>query len=129
MADQFVQANHPVDQIVSSPANRALTTALYFARALNIPASEVQHQEKIYHASVDDLLHVIQGLDDEHSAVMLFGHNPGFTYIVEKLTGEWLSMPTCAIAAIDVHVDTWEAAAALTGTLVFHDYPKKHLQS
>lgn len=126
MAKVFAEKNPGIDLIVSSPANRALTTAEYFAEALGIAKEQIIVDERIYHASTDQLLQVINCIDDRYNNVILFGHNPGFTYIAEKISGDWLTMATCAIAGIDLHVDSWSAVSMNTGTLFLHDYPKNH---
>ncbi|NNE54487.1 MAG: histidine phosphatase family protein [Flavobacteriales bacterium] len=126
MAEVFAQ-DHRVDQIISSPANRALSTAIEFAKALSIPLSDIKQDKTIYHASIVDLMKVVQSIDDQLDSVIMFGHNPGFSYIVDHLTGDGISMATCAIVGIDLHIDSWKAADRLTGSVVHYDYPKKHV--
>ena len=128
MAQVFADRNPGIDLIISSPANRAITTAEFFADALGIAKADIQLDERIYHASTDQLLQVINDIDDKYSNVILFGHNPGFTYIVEKISGDWLTMATCAIAGIGLHVDSWSAVSMNTGSLFHHDYPKNHVR-
>ena len=48
MAGLFKERGEPVDLIVSSPANRALTTAKAFASALHLPADRFKQDRNIY---------------------------------------------------------------------------------
>lgn len=129
MAQIFAEKSGGVDLILSSPANRALSTAHSFARALGLAPSEVKTDAGIYHASTQTLLEIIVKFDDAYDKVIMFGHNPGFTYLVQYLSGEYVNMPTCAIARIDFNLDTWKAVSADTGSLVAFDYPKNHNKS
>ena len=127
MAERFTKEGHQAQLIVSSPANRAITTARFFAESLNIPESQIVQDERIYHAHTPQLMEVVQELPDGVDHVIIFGHNPGFSYLVDHLTGLSTELVTCAIAGVDLHVDSWQAVDAGTGTLVHFDYPKKHL--
>jgi phosphohistidine phosphatase len=94
------------DLIISSSAARALATAESVALACGYE-SEIQHTRHLYHAWPDayiDLLHEVQ---DEHQRVMVVGHNPGIEEFVEELTGEWVRMPTAALAQVALNVDNW----------------------
>lgn len=126
MAQLFFEKSGGVDLILSSPANRALTTATFFAKAIGFPSSEVKTEAGIYLASTQVLLRIVTELDDAYDKVILFGHNPGFTYLVQYLTGEYVNMPTCAIARVDFQQDTWQAVSADSGSLIAFDYPKNH---
>ncbi len=50
---------------------------------------------------------------------MVVGHNPGIEELVEELTGEWVRMPTSALAQIDLAIDNWsDLELEETGKLV-----------
>ena len=129
MAQVFADNSAEVDLIVSSPAERALVTARFFADSLDIPHDSILIDKRIYEASTKDLMAVINELDDQYNKVILFGHNPGFAYLVQFLTGEFVNMATCAIAGVNLHVDTWKAVSTDTGSLFVYDYPKNHFSS
>lgn len=126
MAKIFVEKSDGVDLIVSSPANRAVTTARFFAEAIGFSANDIKTDQAIYLASTQDLLAVLNRIDSRHDKVIIFGHNPGFTYLVQYLTGEYVNMPTCAIARVDFEADSWQEIEADSGSLIAFDYPKNH---
>lgn len=127
MSKIFAKRKEPVDLIVSSPANRAITTAKFFANELGITDNSFRTDPRIYEASVRALLEVVNDLPDECNSVMLFGHNPGFIEVVEALGGASIGeLSTCAIARIDLLMDDWKAAGRGTGSLAWLDYPKRH---
>ena len=65
------------DIIISSPAERALTTAEKASKAMGQDTSLIKTVQAVYAAGLGDLLHVLSKLPDKHHRVMLVGHNPG----------------------------------------------------
>jgi len=59
MAKVFKALNEPVELIISSPANRAQTTASFFAKELNIPTDQIHFNASIYEASVGSLMRIV----------------------------------------------------------------------
>jgi len=113
------------DQIVSSPALRTTLTAEYICEQIKYPFEKVDFQEDIYEASVRTLLKVINELDDKHKTVIIIGHNPGFSYLAEYLTGtEVGDVPTCGIVELNIEFDKWALVSQHTATLKSFIYPK-----
>jgi len=102
-------ARHKLDRalLVSSPALRALTTAQLFADQLGRSRESIAVDERVYAASVEQLLAVIHGLNDGHDELLLFGHNPEFSELAARLSGKAVEMPTCAVARLRFDVPTW----------------------
>lgn len=96
-----------IDSIISSPAKRAEQTAILVKEAANIKA-EIQFDERIYEASPHRLLEILSESDDKIKSVLLVGHNPGLEGLVKMLTQENESMPTAALAVIDLEIDDWK---------------------
>lgn len=67
--------------IISSPAIRALHTALIFARVLEIPTGKIEINDMLYSASANLIINLVRNLNDKHHSAMIFGHNPEFTEI------------------------------------------------
>lgn len=127
MAQAFKERGEPVDLIVSSPANRALTTAQFFAKNLKLTAEQFVQNKFIYHAERSTLMRIVQELPDAAQRAMLFGHNPGFSELVQHLCdGGVGDLPTCGLVRIDLPVNEWQLASRDLGTLVWFDYPKRY---
>jgi phosphohistidine phosphatase len=90
-----------VDLAVVSPAERARETWQLVADELADPPP-VRIEERVYAASDSELLDIVRDLPDEASTVVLVGHNPGMEDLVEVLTGQWVPMPTSALAIIEL---------------------------
>ena len=118
------------DAIITSPANRALTTAKLVAEQIEFPQDQIIAQENIYHASCSELVEIIQEFGDEQKAVMIVGHNPGFTDLANYLKEPdyYISnVPTAGVVAIEFTVNRWPEVSKHGGRMLFFDYPKKSL--
>lgn len=111
--------------IISSPAVRAVTTAEVIASELDGQPAEIIIDKRIFHAYSGQLLDVIRGFDASLHHVMLVGHNPGLTNLVEQLAQAGISnIPTCGIVVINFSFDHWRAVGGGTGDMLLFDYPK-----
>jgi phosphohistidine phosphatase len=125
MAQRLVAKNIIPEQIVSSPAVRALTTARYFAKEFAIAESAIVQEKRIYEATTDELLNIINKLDNSSSFTAIFGHNPGISSLADTLCNENLyAIPTCAVILIYFPFENWNMISAGTGELILYDYPK-----
>ena len=128
LQSEWFFSHHDVPQLfVSSDAARALGTALIFARQLNYPAGDVLIKPDIYEASSDTLKAIISELSNEVSYAVLFGHNPGFTNVVNDLTDDLFfeNVPTCGIVSLEFNTHSWKEAVNTKGKVAFHRFPKE----
>ena len=113
------------DYMVSSPAKRAFTTAQYFALGLDFPIGKIEKEMEIYEAEEATLLHIVQGLPDEKNTILMFGHNPGFTYFANKFAKKQIeNVPTCGIVVIELTGDKWKDFNEKTAKVKDFLYPK-----
>lgn len=125
MGERLAQRGLFPDLMLSSPANRALTTCKIIAKKLDYPEEAIETDERIYLTSPGELLSVVKATDNTWNTLCLFGHNPGFTDFANRLTGDHLdNLPTCGVYACEFEVDNWEQVAFGKGKKVFYDYPK-----
>ena len=125
MGERLAKRDVKPDLILSSPAVRALSTAEIIAEKLNYRRKDIVVTERLYAAEVDDLLDVIRQLGDELKCVMLFGHNPEFTELAHRLSGEIAHMPTCAIAEFTFDAKSWSGIDSIKPAQILLDYPKR----
>ena len=65
---------HP-DLMLSSPAERALSTCKIMAEKMGYNLNNVHTDRRLYHASEEELLQVVRELNDSNDEVALFAHN------------------------------------------------------
>ena len=104
-----------IDLAVVSPATRARSTWDLVAAELDEPPP-VRVDERVYAASGAELHDVVRDLPDDLHTVVMVGHNPGLEDLVERLTAEQASMPTSAVAVIDVS-GSWSSAGGAAARL------------
>ena len=115
-----------VDLIISSKANRALSTARYIASEIGYDTESIQISSQLYHTINSQMLQLIQSLSDDISSVMIFGHNPGFTDFTNYLcNSDIYNIPTAGVAVIDFNILKWGDIVGGIGQLSDYDYPKK----
>jgi phosphohistidine phosphatase len=114
------------EALYSSPATRAVHTAMIFARNLQFPFSAIELREELYMCSENELLQFIRGLNDDFNRVMIFGHNPTTTNFVNRCIDQRIdNVPTTGVACFNFEIDSWEDAE-FNARLALFDYPKKH---
>lgn len=115
------------DLMLSSPANRALTTCKEIAKVLDYSSERIKTDKRIYHADDEELLQVLSEQNDNNEIIMLFGHNPGFTSFANELFNEnIMNIPTCGIVAGKLKIKSWKEIKPGCGKMEFFDFPKKN---
>lgn len=113
------------DLMLSSPATRAVHTALIFAKSLNYAYRHIQIEEGIYEATTAQLTEIVKQLNDRYQRVFLFGHNPTLTQFVNACIDHRIdNVPTTGIACLKFEREHW-ADIGKEAELVFFDYPKR----
>jgi phosphohistidine phosphatase len=110
--------------LICSPALRTRETAQLVLLNANLHV-DPRFDERIYEASLRDLLQVVSETDDARETLILIGHNPGLEELLAFLTGETRPMPTCALAKIVFDAMSWKDVKASDGTLESFVTPKE----
>jgi phosphohistidine phosphatase len=98
------------------------------ADEIGFPWEDVQIDGRVYMADSFELLEVIQELDDELECVMMFGHNPGMTELVDYLAPNSIgNMPTCGVVEMVFNIESWESVSEVEVVHFDFDYPKRIL--
>lgn len=114
------------DLIISSPAERALKTAIFFAEEYHFDIQNIVKQDVIYSGSVQTIFEKMKQIEDRYKTVFVFGHNPNITYIGRVLAFEFTDdFPTCGVLCIDFKTDRWSDISGFNGKMRFFEYPKK----
>jgi phosphohistidine phosphatase len=125
MAQRLLDKKIMIDAFVSSTANRAITTAGYFAETYKRKKKDILGYKKLYHAYPEKFYEVISELDDKLDTVAIFAHNPGITYFANELTATQIDdMPTCGVFAIKADIEKWKDFEKGKKAFWFFDYPK-----
>lgn len=111
---KFLQKHHQVlpERWISSPASRAVYTAIVFARIFHaLPLLRIE--EFFYTFSPEDLKTGILSLDDHFQSVIIFGHNRAFSDFVNDFGDIPIdNLPTAAVALMHFKVNSWKDLSA-----------------
>lgn len=125
MGSRLAVKGHRPDLIISSPAKRALMTAGIIAEEVGYDRSGILTDESMYFSGVGGMLKMLEGVDDRFQKVMIVGHNPAMTGLMNSLCDAPVyNMPTCAITVIDYDMTSWSELRSVDGNLLDYDFPK-----
>jgi len=110
--------------VICSPAVRTRETAEIVLTSANLNV-EPRFEERIYEASLRELVSIVTEIPDDKDVAIIIGHNPGFEELLSFSTGEYRRMPTCALAKIGFEVVSWKDVRAGEGNLEWFIAPKE----
>jgi len=122
--------------IVSS-ATRTQQTWIHLSAALDTPVKKIT-EERIYEASVDNIVHVIRNIEPGPRVVLVVGHNPGLYLTTQYLSGEGdedamerleMGFPPASLTVMDFDVDAWERVGEHGGRLLQFETPETMVQA
>ncbi|MGL4599376.1 MAG: SixA phosphatase family protein [Bacteroidia bacterium] len=125
MAQRWKENKIFPDLIISSSANRAITTALIFARAIGYSENTIRIAAELYEAPEKNYRALLAQLPNTIKQVAVFGHNPTLTYLVNTLGDAPLdNLPTTGSATLVFDTANWQDLATVSGNLKLLDFPK-----
>lgn len=129
MVTRLLERKIGIDLLISSPAERAAKTALYFAKAFKKQANEILFVPSLYQASSEIFFNVITTTEDRHKSIAIFSHNPGITEFANQLTPVQIdNMPTCSVFAVKLHSNKWADIKNASKEFLFFDFPKAEVK-
>ena len=97
------------DIILSSTAKRARRTAEAISDALGLSGTAVVLDGRLYLAEPAEVVDVVRNARSDARCVLVVGHNPGLEVLVMRLTGHAEPLPTAAVAAVGLPMDSWRS--------------------
>jgi phosphohistidine phosphatase len=118
--------NHP-GLIITSPAFRALETAIIFAEEYGIKPDNIILNSNLYFKMNLHYVHeILSIIKDDTDTIALFGHNPAFTEIADKLSEEGCDfLPKSGVVGVYFNVRTWKDVLHTRGKLEYFLKPEK----
>lgn len=95
------------DLILSSTAVRSAKTAQIVAEKCGY-GGEIHFMDGLYMAEPPAYIAALKALPDEVQTVLVVGHNPGLEGLLQLLVEKVESLPTGAIANVQVPVRSWQ---------------------
>jgi len=113
--------------IISSPAFRAIETALIFALELGVEPDKIILNSNLYYKmNLRYLQEILAHAGDNSDTVIIFGHNPSFSEITNSLcSGGCDFMAKTSVAGISFDVMKWPEIRQKSGKLEYLLKPDK----
>lgn len=128
MAELLKEKIKSADILISSPANRALSTALFFADVFGFKKKEIVQDENLYLPDYNSIVEIIRQVDISINKILLFTHNPAITDAANFLSGRYIdNIPTCGIVGLKLLTNSWKEIDKKKCELEFFEFPKKYL--
>ena len=109
VADFLNSKEIKADLFISSTARRAFDTAKLIAESLGYPVDNIKTVKNLYLGSANAIFSELYGLPEKVKSVMIFGHNPAFTYFVNDFLDTTIeNLPTTGTVSISFETDKWE---------------------
>lgn len=126
MAEKLKAAGLIPDKIVSSPANRALHTAEIFAGTFGYSIDNLQISEALYFSGAEAIIRIVQQTPDSINRLMIVGHNPDFTEIVNRFSSSSLyNLPTAGVVVFEFNTDAWREVSRSNLVKDAYEFPGK----
>ena len=98
-----------IDVVYSSPAIRAISTAIITSSFLKINFSKIKINENLYSFNSQNILSFIKSIDNKFNRVLCVGHNPAFTEVANLLGNkELIHLPTAGWVKFKLNELDWK---------------------
>lgn len=109
IARKLKLSNLVPQRIISSPADRAMHTAVIFARVFGLSLTELVLNNALYASSKENILKLVKATGDDCKSLMIVGHNPEFTELANHfLTSQLDNVPTSGAVTLKFDVQSWK---------------------
>jgi phosphohistidine phosphatase len=129
MAFKLKEKETGLGVIVTSPAFRAIETALIFAGVYSVPPEDIKINSNLYfNIDQNSFIDILKGTNEDTDTITLFGHNPSFTELPELLAKDGMDvLPKSGIIALSFQTKTWSGIKRNAGITDYFLRPKKVL--
>ena len=122
-----IENSHGV--IITSPAFRALETAIIFTQVFGIQMEQIILNSNLYYKmNFNTLSEILSVISEDSDSITFFGHNPSFTEIANLLCrGGCDFIPKSGVIGISFNVTKWQEIKRNTGKMEYFLKPEKAL--
>lgn len=114
----LAEEKHQIDKIITSSALRTLSTAEIIAEQIGFDKNLIEAHKEMYNATVRVWLRKIQEIQEHIQSVLLVGHNPYISYLVELLSGQaFEGLKTAQLALLETEQE-WRCVSEKTAKLI-----------
>lgn len=115
------------DLMITSPAMRAIQTAMFFATEFEYPEKSIIKNRLFYEGlSSGELLEIVHRIKENYGSLFIFGHNPAMSSYARSFCRDFSGdMATCSAVVLDFPAERWDQISMRTGELSHLLNPKE----
>lgn len=126
MAKRLLEKGMVPELILSSPASRALNTALIMSRNWKLEPGKLQIHDPLYDAFTEEIKQVVATAPPEITKLAIYGHNPSFTAYANSFLDKPLdNLPTAGVVIVTLESKGWSRIGRKEVKETYVDYPKR----
>lgn len=127
MAKLFLKTGDSPGLIITSPAFRALETAFIFAGEAHLDYDKIIMSSSLYfNTNLEKLMKVMESISNDINTITLFGHNPSFTDMPDRLSKTGCGpVPKTGVVCLTFETDKWTGVTKGSGKLEYFLKPVK----
>ncbi len=125
IGEYFNTKKYIPEYVLSSSAKRTTQTADILIQKISKKNIKILTDKSLYGASVDETLNILHAFDNTINQLMIVGHNPTTTMIINEISDSKIDhVPTTGVAIIKFDIEKW-ADLKNQGMLIEFIFPKK----
>ena len=124
MSNYLREKEKKIDKLILSTSKRTRLTSKYFTEKIHFDS--ISYLDELYHASYSDIINIISKVENNFNSVMVIGHNPGLTELINQYTiMNIYNLPTTGVVKVEFKGDKWERITENKGSIVYKKFPKE----
>ena len=124
MSNYLREKEKKIDKLILSTSKRTRLTSKYFTEKIHFDS--ISYIDELYHASYSDIINIISKVENNFNSVMVIGHNPGLTELINQYTiMNIYNLPTTGVVKVEFKGDKWERITENKGKIVYKKFPKE----
>ncbi len=113
------------DLIITSPATRALQTAIGIGTVLKYKTEDLKIEQAVYFGNTTSVIRIIENTDNRFRDVFLLGHEPVLSSVIAALSGDVPDkFSTGAVCRMYFDITNWRDITLKKGECEFFVNPK-----
>ena len=124
MSNYLREKEKKIDKLILSTSKRTRLTSKYFTEKIHFDS--ISYIDELYHASYSDIINIISKVENNFNSVMVIGHNPGLTELINQYTiMNIYNLPTTGVVKVEFKGDKWDRITENKGIIVYKKFPKE----
>ena len=127
----FIKKNLKFDLVYCSSSKRTIQTLNILSEKISF--KKIIKKKALYHASEDEIIHILKQTGDNYKTLLLINHEPSMSELINRICLKENSdqfenlkrkFPTAAVAEVNFNFNDWEKLSKVKGKLISFIKPK-----